>query len=259
MRLPSKIAFWFQTLIVIGCFSALQAQTKPGTYSITEISGTVTWVNPKTQVEAPVTKSTKLPVGAVVKTGPNSSAMLVFANGSAVTLEPETTLAVTKFEQQMFDASALLDESLEPSISKTELTVQKGGLIGDVRKLREGSEYTVNSPLGAAGIRGTTFYFSINLATGQLIIKTLEGLVYYVGTDGRTAPIPEGMSMDDAARSPELRRITPDELTYLRNTLIRIISTRQSETVSVTQTREGDILTRTITIPDPDEISGSRP
>ena len=71
----------------------------------------------------------------------------------------------------------------EPGTSTTKLNLSKGELVGKVVHLNvdKGSEFTVQTPVGAAGIRGTTFriifrpgpdgkaFFSVTTADGRVV------------------------------------------------------------------------------------------
>jgi hypothetical protein len=90
-------------------------------------------------------------------------------------------LVINEFLQNPFGNLKVSTTDKEPSLSSTRITLNRGELVGDV-KLRheEGSDFIVNTPVGAAGIRGTVFrivfrpgtdgkaFFQLTTATGRV-------------------------------------------------------------------------------------------
>jgi hypothetical protein len=76
----------------------------------------------------------------------------------------------------------------EPTVSRTNLRLEFGEVVGNVKTLNRaaGSSFSVSTPAGAAGIRGTTFRIVYRpTGTGQAFnyqLSTSEGLVLYEGT-----------------------------------------------------------------------------
>lgn len=121
---------------------------------------------------------------AVVTTAANSSAVLVFSNGATAQLGPETTLMIEEFLQDPFQGTLTpANLTSEPTRSRTRLKLSQGELVGKVAHLNhnQGSSFTVQTPVGAAGIRGTTFRIVFRPAgTGQAFVfslSTVEGNV----------------------------------------------------------------------------------
>lgn len=138
----------------------LQAQErKMGQIKAAAVRGEVTAVLPDGQ-KLTVANKMKLPEGAVVTTGAGASVVLVFANGATVNLGEDTQMVIEVFKIEPHAAVANLSAlAAEPSSSVTSLRLNRGELVSDVKKLNleGGSEYTINTPVGAAGIRGTIF------------------------------------------------------------------------------------------------------
>jgi hypothetical protein len=88
---------------------------------------------------------------------------LVFSNGSQVTLTPDSELEVMTLRQAPFDAKLGSYGSLDrdPSASATRLKLDRGDLVGNVKKLSSNSSFEVQTRLGVAGVRGTVFRVSI--------------------------------------------------------------------------------------------------
>jgi hypothetical protein len=119
----------------------------------------------------------------VVNTDKNSSVVLVFSNGATMNLAQETSLAIDEFTQDPFaDEISVAQLTAEPSASRTRLNLSRGELVGNVKKLNydAGSSFEVQTPVGAAGIRGTTFRIIFRPdGTGKAFfsLTTLEGNV----------------------------------------------------------------------------------
>lgn len=166
-------------LIVGGFFAALfavaaqAADLTPGAVTVGIAKGDVTYKIAGTTTYLAAPAGTSLPQGATVKTGPGSLATLVFSSGSVATLRPDTELEISKFEQEAF--SGPVSKAGEPSVSNAQLNLIDGEVISNVNKLKKGSQFVVNSPIGAAGVRGTIFSIKIDRLTGSARIVVLEG------------------------------------------------------------------------------------
>lgn len=174
-------------LMMTLALESVVAQTRaPGQIRATAIKGTVT-VKSATGASASVANDQTLSQGSTVSTGHYSSAVLVFSNGAALTLGADTELAIDEFTQEKFDAGinpAKLKS--EPSTSVTSLKLNSGTLTGNVKKLNygKGSSFTVNTPVGAAGIRGTSFQLTYVVdadGKGSFSIVTTEGSIVVQG------------------------------------------------------------------------------
>ncbi|MGA2053621.1 MAG: FecR domain-containing protein [Opitutales bacterium] len=110
---------------------------------------------------APLSRGDLVPVGSTILTGNDGLVLIVFSNGSAMQIKPDSTVQITKFDQAAFDdqggANSFLRLNADPSKSTTEMNLTKGTLAGQVKQLDldAGSTFTVDTPAGSAGIRGT--------------------------------------------------------------------------------------------------------
>ncbi|WP_221032733.1 FecR family protein [Actomonas aquatica] len=229
---------------MIGSGLSLSAQSQPnaGLFTVTDITGDVSWVDPTTGASAPIVLNETLPVGATIVTAADSSASIAFSTGSTVLVEADSAVKIASFTQAPFDPADLINDTIEPSVSHLELFVEKGGITNDVRSLRPGSVYTVNSPDGAVSVKGTVFFFQIDVATGNLILKVNEGLVVFIGTDGQYAEIPEGTKMEDA-KNMQRQPMSTAERVEFRNALVRLSTARDAVT-----SNEGTIYTKSVEI-----------
>ena len=133
-----------------------------------------------------------------VVTAEGATVILVFSNGATVDLAGNSTLDIEKFEQDPFASDLKVsDMKAEPGTSVTRLNLAKGELVGKVAHLNvdKGSEFTVNTPVGAAGIRGTTFrivFRPLPNGKARIIVETSAGRVVFTGITSGPVSIPAG-------------------------------------------------------------------
>ena len=184
----SKALLWavlFGFVFVLSGAEARAAQD-PGKIIARGVKGKVTArekaadpsVNPVT-----VTNNLELRQGMIITTEVNASVVLVFTNGTVVNLGTDSVLDIDTFTMEPGAGDITPDTIVnEPTVSKTKINLTKGELVGKVAKLNKagGSEFTVQTPVGAAGIRGTTFRIVYRPGgTGQAFfsLTTIEGSV----------------------------------------------------------------------------------
>lgn len=178
------------TLATLAVFAplALWAQTQSGAIKAVRVSGTVTKTLAGTTAPLPLTEGAPLIETDTVATGTDSSVVLVFANGASVKLGANSRLAIEEFKMDpLADEIAVATLEREPNISKTRLNLAYGEIVGNVKKLNKdgGSEFNIKTPVGAAGIRGTTFRIVMRFEAGGQVTFTLstsEGTVAFAGT-----------------------------------------------------------------------------
>ncbi len=148
---------------------------------VVDVVGTVTKYSPDGS-------NTQLQVGDILKEGDAisatalSSAELVFSNGSELTIEENTSVNIAKLEQAPFGGNQSYEQlQADPSPSQTLLELNYGKLSGHVKKLRQDSNFDVETPLGTAAIRGTRWSALLiyNAERGEFIltVKNYDGLV----------------------------------------------------------------------------------
>ncbi len=176
------------------------AARPPGQIKAARVVGVVSYTLNGVVTPLAVNATTDVPQLATVVTGRDSSVVLVFSNGATTQLGAETTLAIEEFLQDPF-ASEINPATIpdEPSISTTRLRLTRGEVVGQVKHLKhqQGSTFTVETPVGAAGIRGTTFRIVFRPTGNGLAffsLSTVEGTVNFdkpgTGTPGQPATGP---------------------------------------------------------------------
>ena len=134
----------------------------PGAIIVTQVSGVVNMTANGTSTSLRVDSA--VPQNAKINTAVNSSVALVCSNGAMIKLGADTELVVEEFLQDPFGATFRVAELVvEPSISRIRLALNRGELVGNVKRLKhdQGSSFTVQSPVGTAGIRGSPANFRL--------------------------------------------------------------------------------------------------
>lgn len=185
MHLPAFARFLLCLVSLVAFCTPAIAQTKTGAIKAVKVSGQVT-LTAADGKDSVVMENQTLKETDVIRTGDNASVVLVFANGATVRLGESSRLAIVEFKMDPLaeDISVAALER-EPSISRTHLHLDYGEMVGNVKTLNTASSYNVRTPVGAAGIRGTTFRILLRFdAQGRVnfTLSTLVGRVVFTGT-----------------------------------------------------------------------------
>jgi hypothetical protein len=202
----TKFLSWI-VLCGVAAFMAVSAQAQTGRVAgrivAAKVKGTVTAVNTADNTKRELSDNDAITQNYVVTTAQNSSVILVFSNGATINLAQDSTLVIEQFLQDPFSTSyAMASATDEPSNSLTKLNLARGELVGNVKHLHKdgpnASEFTVNTPVGAAGIRGTTFRIVFRPdSSGKAFftLSTAEGVVILTGTSAVTTNVPTGQEV----------------------------------------------------------------
>ena len=172
---------------------AQAADLAPGAYSAGSVKGDVSYKLAGSSQFIPLAAGVALPQGATIKTGANSSVLVVVGSGSTAAIDANSEIEISKFEQAVFSGPVPVDA--EPAVSNTEIKVIDGGITTKVTKLKKGSSFTVNSPVGAAGVRGTVFRFVFSKATGKGQLTVSEGSVVFTAPGKGPAQVAAGKKL----------------------------------------------------------------
>jgi len=153
---------------------------------VLSVSGTVTSYT-EGGAETPLQAGAILTQGASICTKPSSQAELVFSNGSELTVMENSRLTLAELSQEAFGGTKSYEQlQADPSRSQTLLKLNYGKTSGHVKKLSDGSQFLVESPLGTAAIRGTNFTIALNFnpTTGlySIQVSNHDGLVDLITT-----------------------------------------------------------------------------
>lgn len=194
MRAYTLLALLFWTSSVLG--------------AIVDGNATVTTAKGTGKVEAtPLAKGGLILNGQRIYTDKDTQAILWLSNGSRMVVNAN---AVVHFKTMKQEAGSLQpfnpeDKSLkETGPSITEIEVESGKVIGDVKKLAPMSVYTLKTPVGTVSIKGTVFsveYKKNDDGTVAFNIGCLVGRVTVQMADPKVAPvsIPAGKQLSVSA------------------------------------------------------------
>lgn len=164
----------------------------PNTYRSSTVTGTVTWQDSATGESKALVADQLLPIGAIINTAEASSAALIFSSGATALIGEKSQVIVSKFQQELFGSDLVKSSGAEPSVSDTELLLNKGTVTSRVAKLKPKSNYSVRTPIGAAGVRGTTYQVLYDSVNKTLRVATAEGKVVFRTPDNVELPVDGG-------------------------------------------------------------------
>ncbi|MBE2179257.1 MAG: FecR domain-containing protein [Chthoniobacterales bacterium] len=175
---------------------AQQQQMVPGNIRAVKVEGTAWQISGASGAKERLREGAFLRQGATVETAGNGNVILLFENGSTMQIRPGTRFSISEFLIDPFDPAAVDFQRIksEPSTSLTEVMVHEGTVLAQISKLNRSSSYNVSTPLGTAGIRGTTLGVrstkrtSIFVVTHGLIQVTKKASAFWVGGKGDTQP-----------------------------------------------------------------------
>jgi hypothetical protein len=136
--------------------------------------------------------------GYTAITGSSSKAVFLLTNGSLTTLGEKSEMDFAQFTQAKFvnatGSVAQLKE--EPSQSTTKLRLGYGDMVFNVKKLKPGSVFQIDSPIGNAGIRGTDGKVSVQFdpQSGNFSgsVNMLSGMVQFTDPSNHEIRLPAG-------------------------------------------------------------------
>jgi hypothetical protein len=197
--------------IVLGFFAGvapLSAQTSAtsvgrvkGRISAARVQGHVEAISKAGGAPRVLRDGDQLSDQTTVVTAPGASVILVFSNGATVNVAQDSSLDIDQFEQDPFTTDLNMGAlKREPGTSTTRLNLSRGELVGKVVHLNVeiGSEFSVQTPVGAAGIRGTTFRIVFRPdknGKAFFVVTTAEGFVVFHGTTAGPVNIPAGKTV----------------------------------------------------------------
>jgi hypothetical protein len=203
--------FKYLGMVAFALLPALSsAALQSGKVQVGKTRGTVSLVDAQAQ-RKPLASGAVFQEGSKVETGADSSAELIFSNGSSVLLTPGTLFEVRTFRQ--IAAAGIVPPyrkiEKDPSPSITELEVLRGKIIGEARKLNAMSAFTVKTPDGLVRIRGAVFTVEYRVGTdgmGYVVADCVRGSVEtnIFSSDAGPVSVEPGMQLSSAVPSAAL-------------------------------------------------------
>ena len=191
-----RIPFTLFCLLVISALSSLAAEL--ATAKVLSVSGTIMRTEGGAFIkiggrESPLKAGDILRQGDRLNSTKGSKAILVFSNGSEITLYQNSSLSIIALEQEPYNSKRVYNElEADPSKSQTLLELDYGQLDGHVKKLTKESSFNIKTALGTAAIRGTKFRIRLIFTANKLrlTITNFVGLVDLITQT--TAPVISG-------------------------------------------------------------------
>jgi hypothetical protein len=198
MKIPALHRFLLCAFVATALSLSARAQTQAGQILAAKVEGEVLKVA-LDGTTTPLANGEKLTETDTITTGKNSGVVLVFMNGSSVKLGPDSRLAIEQFKMDPLAEDVEVGKlQAEPSVSQTALNLTYGEMVGDVKKLNTSSSYTIKTPVGAAGIRGTIYRIVFRPSSDGkafFTVSTAEGRVVMEGVSAQEIPVPEGQEV----------------------------------------------------------------
>jgi hypothetical protein len=244
MKISTLLRFLSCAFVATALSVNVFGQTELGRIKAARVQGEVKKLN--ASAESPLKDGDDVVQTDTIVTGKGASVVLVFANGSSVRLGSESRLSIDQFLMDPLDAPITNPGALkeEPSKSKTTLNLTYGEMVGDVKKLNSSSSYSIKTPVGAAGIRGTIYrivYRPSSDGKAFFQIQTAEGLVVMEGVTNTDVPVAEGKEVivEIDTEKPEeakvqTKDISPADAAVITSASQELVQTLQNATIDPT-------------------------
>jgi hypothetical protein len=157
---------------------------QPASVDVTSVSGQVELVSAG-QADVPLTAGTKLKVGSEIRTAANSSAALVFADGSRMVVQPGTVVRLDTVS--IYAGGGMVDTRIRLQRGRTEIFANP--------LKQKGNRLQVITPSAIAAVRGTVFRVSAD-AAAAMREETIEG---EVGVSAASAEVSVAKAMGTLA------------------------------------------------------------
>ena len=147
--------------------------------------------------------------GTRLITEDNGEAVILFTNGTSMSVGNNTNFLITSFGQKEFQSDEGLISSLnnELSPSRIKLNLDLGELVVVVKKLNKQSSFLVQSELGFAGVRGTSF--AINSKSGLTSVNVISGEVDFLNSDNQSKLVGENHMIQSDGNKLSYKRDVP--------------------------------------------------
>ena len=206
------------TIVAAGVLRAAQAPSAAQNLKIgrNEVWATApvgeVWIKEFEKAEKRLIERMAVPISATIKTGAKSSVILIFSNKAQTQIGPDSELKLEKYQEDLTVVpDSVTDPEVEDLKSETVLALNRGELSGKVKLRKDrNSTFTISTPVGAAGIRGTTFRIiyrppGTGQAFGTFTLTNANGSVDFTpaGSGGSTSGGGGGGGTPGAPTTPQ--------------------------------------------------------
>lgn len=240
--------------LTLGLSADSQPKRLPGRIVVAKVVGSVSATNLADRSARDLKENDVITEKYTVNVGAASSTILIFSNGSAVNLQENSSLVISEFLQDPFSTPyAMTTATEEPTTSVTNLNLQKGEVVCNVKKLHTkgpgGSTFQVKTPVGAAGVRGTTFSvryvpaadgtgrgtYTLSVTEGEVALTDTAGTVTVV-TSGREVAISVTLAVDPVTGETTVAEIVSIEVMDIPVERQNAINQAAAEVAQVSET-----------------------
>jgi hypothetical protein len=238
MKISALFRFLFCGFVATGISVGAWGQEALGRIVAAKVQGPVQKIAAD-GTTTPLKNGESLTQKDTVATGKGASAVLVFENGSTVRIGAESRLEIETFtmdplDRPIADLSALKEE---PSNSRTVLNLSYGEMVGEVKKLNSSSSYSIKTPVGAAGIRGTIYrivfkpsadgkaFFTISTAEGVVVMENITGTADIPVEAGKEVIVEIDTANPDKPAVVSQDSIKPDVLVAINTVVTELAET----------------------------------
>lgn len=166
-------AFGFSLfLFFLGAADASAQTPELGTARVVKVEGTAFATKADSEERVALRGGDSVHRKTTLVTEAKSRLVLLFSNGAAMTLGPDTTMTIEEYLQEAPES-----RKADPGPSSTHLFLEYGEITGNVEGLDARSDFEVKTPLGTAGIRGTTFQVTFDAVNVILVVGNIDGTV----------------------------------------------------------------------------------
>lgn len=112
------------------------------------------------------------------------SVTLLFSNGSSTTINNNSEFIIEEYLQEKIQKEEVRkDQENEFSASRSRLKLNYGSIFSSIKKLENRSAFTITTPVGAAGIRGTEIFLSAD--KDKVEFSVVDGLAdFWMPSEG---------------------------------------------------------------------------
>lgn len=170
MKMRSKILIGL--ILIASAASIAFAAGNMKSVTIKDLTGVVDIKKAGMDSWVPAERGVQLTSGDSIRTTLDSAADIMFENGSVIRLDEETTLGVEELAENVEKARFLYFFDRNVTAKKTKLKLDEGNITAAIAPIGSSkSKFTVETPRGIAGVRGTNWYISmdkIGVQSGQI-------------------------------------------------------------------------------------------
>lgn len=218
---------------------------QPGYILVVEAVGDAKILTPEKPEGAVAAEGMNLRIGDQVVTANGARVGLAFSNGSLFEVSENSKFSVQEFLQEPWKFSNEDWRNLEnePTKSSTKAYIEYGELVVKVKQLDDGSSMQVSTPLGVAGIRGTTFRIRVVRNTDgsprTVTVQLVEGRVDFTPQGGgESTQVAPGNSITVAVNvsddgiiqipPPVEERLAPEEVGIIQEIIQRLLEKNET-------------------------------